>query len=258
MAQAFHRAAAARVAVQSGENVRAWLDSLVDYTRKRAREGAAAEVDLIRLEVEQGSVETDLALSRVELTRAETDLASMVGLDSVTAEISRDSQPSQVDLPPLARLIALARQNRPDLRSAEASIQAANAGVSLERASIVRDVGATAGIMTMEGSRTLMAGISMPLPFLDQNRGEIQRATAERRAADFDRLLVERRVTAEVTSAYAATRSLGAQVARISADLLRRAEEGRRIAEGAYREGAKKNRPELRSALRPADRDAVQ
>ena len=95
-----------------------------------------------------------------------------------------------------------------------------------------------AGVMDMGGQRSLMAGVSMPFPLFDQNRGEIQRASAEQRAAVFERSLVSRQVTADVTSAYAAVREFSGAVARLGTGYVARAAEGRRIAEGAYREGA--------------------
>ena len=237
-AEAFYRTASSQVAVESGDEVRAWLDSLVDYSRKRVQEGAAAEVDLIRLEVEQGRVETDLAIARVELARAAADLGLLVGLESVAADVANDSLPVPRSLPALDALLALAKRNRPDLLAAEANVDAARAGVRVERAAIVREVGVMAGVMSTQGERSLMAGVTMPFPLFDQNRGEIQRASAEGRIAALDRAFVERRVTADVTSAYVAVQSLSAQMSRITSSLLRRAEDGRRIAEGAYREGA--------------------
>ena len=236
-AEAFHRAANAQIAVEVGENVRTWVDSLVDYTRKRVTEGVAAEGDLIRLEVEQAQIETDLVLSRVELARALADVAVVAGVDSV-ASVVIDTVVHVAALPAVDRLIAMARQNRPDLRAADADVDAAKASVSMERSSIFREIGGTAGIMTMSDGRSLVAGVSMPFPLFDQNRGEIQRASAERRAATYDRALVDRHVVADVTSSYAAVQAMTTQLSRIGGRLLTRAEEGRRIAEGAYREGA--------------------
>jgi cobalt-zinc-cadmium efflux system outer membrane protein len=238
--ETFHRAAFAQVAVDAGEDVRAWLDSLVRYTRTRAKEGVAAEADLIRLEVEQGRVETELALAQTGLARARAELGVLVGLDAVFPDLTDDSLPGggAVALPPLATLLEAARRNRPDLLAAEAAVHASRAGVSVERSAIVGDISAMAGVMTMQGQRSLMAGVSLPVPLFDQNRGGIQRATAERRTSVFEKALVERQVTAEVTSTYAAVQSLSVQIGRITGSLLRRAEEGRRIAEGAYREGA--------------------
>jgi outer membrane protein, heavy metal efflux system len=88
----------------------------------------------------------------------------------------------------------------------------------------------------------MIAGVSLPFPLFDQNRGEIQRANAEREAAIFDLAAEERSAAADLRGAYAAASLLTDRALRLarqdSAGFLARAEESRRIALGAYREGA--------------------
>lgn len=236
-AAAFYAMAVAQVSVDALIDVRSWLDSLVAYTRPRVREGAAAEVDLIRLEVEQGRAETDLAMARVDFARARARLAVVVGVDSFTVA-AIDTTTVAPLLPPLASLLILARQQRPELIAANARVDAARAGATMERTNIVRDIAVTAGVKTMAGTRSFMTGLSFPVPLFDQNRGEIQRAEARRRIAAFERQQVEREIAADVTASYAAVQTLSEQAALLHGGLLRRAEEARRIAEAAYREGA--------------------
>jgi len=94
----------------------------------------------------------------------------------------------------------------------------------------------------MMGTNSMIAGLSLPFPLFDRNRGEVARATAEREIARFDLVAQERLATADVAGSLAAARLLTAQaeaLARPGADgLLARADEMRRIALGAYREGA--------------------
>ena len=90
----------------------------------------------------------------------------------------------------------------------------------------------------------MVAGLSIPFPIFDPNRGEIWRATAERDAAAFDLAAQERTARAELTGAYDAARLLTDRTATLVAgpdgrpSFLARADEARRIALGAYREGA--------------------
>lgn len=83
----------------------------------------------------------------------------------------------------------------------------------------------------------MITGLTFSLPLFDQNRGEIQRVESERRVAAFDRESTERMIDADVTANFAAVETLSAQLARMQDGLIRRAEEARRVAEGAYREG---------------------
>ena len=235
----FFRASIAQVAVRSATEVSAWVDSLIVYTRNRVREGATAEVDLLRLQVEQGRAEVDLAMARVELGRELAELVAITGIDADS--VSVESPASLPTVPSTAlsleSLTAAALARRPDLSAAAARARAAAAGVSIEQRAIIREVGAMAGVKNSNGERGLTAGLSVPFPLFDRNAGEIQRAKAEQRAAAFDRELVERRIISEVRTAFAARNAFEAAVTK-SRDLVSRAEESRRIAEAAYREGA--------------------
>jgi cobalt-zinc-cadmium efflux system outer membrane protein len=109
---------------------------------------------------------------------------------------------------------------------------------------IVRELGATFGAKRTAGTTSMMAGVSMPLPLFDPNRGEIARATAERDVAALELAARERTARAELAGAYEAARlltdraSLLARGADGRPSFLARADEARRIALGAYREGA--------------------
>jgi cobalt-zinc-cadmium efflux system outer membrane protein len=108
-----------------------------------------------------------------------------------------------------------------------------------------------AGLKWSAGTTTLLAGFSLPMPLLNQNGGDRDQATAERDAAAFELTATERQVRAELFAATEAARLLldRVQILRGSPDsvtaaqgqpirYLARADEARRIALGAYREGA--------------------
>ena len=88
----------------------------------------------------------------------------------------------------------------------------------------------------------MIAGLSLAIPLFVGNRGEVQRASAERDAARFDVLNEERTAFAQVAGALEMVRLLSAQAATFARggpdSFLARADEARRIALGAYREGA--------------------
>jgi outer membrane protein, heavy metal efflux system len=234
---AFYSTALAQVQVAALDDNRAWLDSLIRYTGARAREGAAAEVDVIRLEVERDRAEIDLALAQVDLARSRAALSSLIGSNNFTIDTRAavDSAHSMVEL---QSALVQARRSRPEIAAAEARVDAASSGVALERYSIVRELGLMTGVKSTGGTRSMMTGVTFSLPLFDQNRGEIQRAEAERRGAAFDRNAAERAVVADVTATVAAVETLSAQLARMQGGLISRAQEARRIAEGAFREGA--------------------
>jgi cobalt-zinc-cadmium efflux system outer membrane protein len=236
---AFFRAAAAQIAVRSATEVNAWLDSLIAYTSNRVREGATAEADLLRLQVESGRADVDLAMARIDLARELAELSVFTGIeiDSVSVDPRTSSPTSAMLLSSPDSLAALALARRPDVAASFNRVQAAAAGISTERRAIVREIGAMAGVKKMEGERSLMAGLSIPFPLFDRNAGEIQRAQAEQRAAAFEYDQVRRRVGSEIRAAFGATVALESALNK-TRNLVARAEESRRIAEAAYREGA--------------------
>lgn len=235
----FYSAALAQVRVVALEDNRAWTDSLVRYIGARVNEGAAAGVDLIRLEVERDRAETDLALARVDLATSQAALASLIGFSHFAIDLPFAVETARSrSLPDLQAALAAARQARPEIAAAEARLAATSSGLALERRSVVRELALMTGLKSTAGTRSMMSGVSFSLPLFDQNRGEIQRAEAQRRGAAFDRQAAERDVVADVTATVAAVEMLSAQLTRMRGGLIRRAEEARRIAEGSFREGA--------------------
>jgi cobalt-zinc-cadmium efflux system outer membrane protein len=121
---------------------------------------------------------------------------------------------------------------------ARARVTAATTETSVQRALTVRQVGATFGFKRVEGENAMIAGISMPVPLFDRNRGEIQRATGELLAAQEELTWTERAVVAEMAGAYTAVQRLSTQVSSLEHAFLDRADETNRITLAAYQEGA--------------------
>ena len=243
-ARAYYRVALAEVGVATARDLSAWLDSVVTYNRARVAEGVTAEADLIRSGVERDRAVADAAMQEAERAQARSELASFLGSPN-RARIGSLTVALDDTLFRLSSL-TLADTNgssaRPEVRAARERLVAATAGVATEQRSIVRQLGATIGAKQMQGTTSMIAGFSLPLPLFDTNRGEIQRAIAERDAAGFDATNEERMAAAELLGAVEAARLLTESARRLSAGgtdtFLARADEGRRIALGAYREGA--------------------
>lgn len=117
----------------------------------------------------------------------------------------------------------------PTVRVAEAERQAAERRVGVERARTRPDVSVSVGFRRyeVEDATALTFGISMPLPFFDRNRGNIDAAQAEVRAADAR--LVSARQDAQADHAAAEARLAS------SASRVRAADAGVSAAEEAYR-----------------------
>jgi outer membrane protein, heavy metal efflux system len=240
--RAFYRMARAQVALAAARDLTAWLDSVVAYNRTRVKEGVAAEADLIRSELERDRAGADATMQEADLARARADLSVFLGDDPAPAPFvvaALDAPLALPDVSPANR----AGTTRPDIRAARERVATAGAGVASERTNLIRQLGITVGTKRTSGTTSLIAGVSMPFPLFDQNRGAIARAAAERDAATFELAAQERIGRAEIVGASESARLLTERAGSLAGaargqGYLARADEARRIALGAYREGA--------------------
>jgi cobalt-zinc-cadmium efflux system outer membrane protein len=237
----FYQVALAQASLEAAQENRAAIDQLLEYLRNRVAQGATAEGELIRTEVERDRIETEVTLADVELLRAQSALRAFLG-GSATSGRLRVAVPgwrsSRVTLAPLTELTAHALAQRSELVASRARTDAASGALALERALVVRQLGATFGLKRTAGINAMVAGVSVTVPIFDRNRGEIQRATGEQLASVQESQWLERSITSEIEAEYLAAERLAARVSALQPSSLARAEESRRIALAAYQEGA--------------------
>jgi cobalt-zinc-cadmium efflux system outer membrane protein len=255
-AGAFYHMALVQVHANATRSLAEWLDTVVTYNTIRVREGAAAEADLIRSELERDLVRNDLAMTESELAQAESNLqiflsrqpnssGVIAAFDSLPLDATRimAGNPSRASWAAsytgdsTVAVGSASGVRRPEVEAARQRLRASDAAVAGEHRLFIRELGAMIGNKNSGGTSSLMAGFSMPLPLLDQNRGAVETARAEQEGAQFDLALEERRAAADLAGAQRAEAILSERVARGSAGYLGRAEEAKRIALGAYREG---------------------
>jgi outer membrane protein, heavy metal efflux system len=213
-------------------------------------------------------------MQEAELARARAQLSSFLGeaespdrLTSPTLVVSAGSAPLPLslaaredNLPDAAHAVAVRGDTapeegtrnggqRPDVVAARERVTASRAAITSERLMLFRELGATFGVKQSAGTSTMIAGVSLPIPLFDQNRGQVARAKAEREVVAYELADRERRASAEVSGARQAATLLTARVLQFTGtttasavstptSFLMRADEARRIALGAYREGA--------------------
>ena len=251
-ARAYYRVALAQVAVDAADNVSNWLDSLVAYNRSRVQQGALAEADLIRTELERDRARADGSMHAAELARARVALAAYLGEPTARAlnlRVAVDDMPLRMPSESVRDADSVSMQEiarRPDVLAGRERLAAGDAGVSLEQRLLLRDVGAVFGVKTMLGMHTMVAGFTLPIPLLDQNRGSRARAKAELEAAAFGAEAAQREARADIIGAEEAARILTVRATALAVrdsagnDIayLQRANSARAIALGAFREGA--------------------
>jgi cobalt-zinc-cadmium efflux system outer membrane protein len=273
-ARAFYRTALAQVGVDVARDLASWLDTLVTYNAKRVDQGAVAEADLIRSQLERDRALAEQAIEEAELARARAQLSSFLGAAGISDRqtpgsivVSAGSAPLPLSLAARDGMTTEASQaggvgsdtapsegavsggQRPDVLAARERAVASRAAITSERTMLFRELGATFGVKRSAGTSTMIAGVSLPVPLFDQNRGQVARAQAEREVAAYELADRERTASAEVSGAREAARLLTdralqltgtttTNAGRAATSFLTRADEARRIALGAYREGA--------------------
>ena len=210
---------------------------------------AGREADLRRVQAQAAVQAARAAVDEAKAARA-TAFANLTALAGAPSPIT--SIPTSL-LDDAGRAFAPLAPNplaSPSYLAAEAEREAAARRVRVERAQAVPDVTVSVGVRRIQeaDATAMVAGVSMPFPLFDRNRGNISAARAELNAA-------EARLNAARLEAEAAARSV---VARVTAaeTRLAAAREGERTAEEAYRltrlgyEGGKLALVELLNARR--------
>lgn len=236
VALAYWAAAGAR---REYELVRAYLDNfaqIVSYHESRVKEGAMAEVDLLRVRLEAGRLALTANSARLEADRARIQLLREMGRGAFgevnlteTLELDGDApRPADPDA-------ALPR--RPEIRLAQVLVEEAQRAAGLQQALARPNIEAIAGYKLTSGLNTVIAGLQTDLALLNRNQGNIATARVEIRVAESNLKAAEALVRAEVSAAASAYLLRRQQVRDLNERLRGQAREVSSIAQAAYREG---------------------
>lgn len=194
-------------------------------------------VELQRARNEQARAETEARAGRLRLTAL---LGSPSRLDLATSsDLSRRGRPVAPE-----QALSLALKTRPDVRAAEATVEAARAIVELEKAERWPDVTfsltyqrETEVVGTTDRDHSLGLGIELPLPLFNRRQGQIASAAARvtQLEAERDALLIQ--VALEVEVQLQALRIAEETIAVYEGEILRLARTNLDGFERAYRAG---------------------
>ena len=213
------------------------LAGIVAAMEKRVAEGYAAEADLLRFRAEAARAANRLARARIEHQRAEAELAFLVGKPLKGTSLEKPALPP----PPAGEPETVAEralEHRPDVAAARARAARARGTMSLEQARRYPDLALAGGYKRTTGLNTAVLGLVATVPVFERNGRAVARAEADARAADLEVQAMVTRARAEAAILVRAARDLQLRLSRLDEDLVRPAEEARRSALAAFREGA--------------------
>jgi outer membrane protein, heavy metal efflux system len=235
----YMEAALARANLEIARDNQAAFAELVRLNTVRVKEGDVAEVELMRVRVEQVKFDSAVASASLAYQQAKVRLLELLGESDYagadTLELRTPLISVQVE-PEIARLREVALQRRPEIKMAEEEKALAESTLRLENSRGKGEITPFAGYKRLGNDDTLTVGVTVPLPFGNRNQSGIARAAAQKQVAETNYQLMRNRVLAEVESAYRAYMTAREQVRAYEAGLLDQAEEAAGVTAAAYRE----------------------
>ena len=230
------------------------IDRVIALNRARLQQGEISGAELRRLQVERLRFVEDVFAADLALKNARSALLALLnaprldqpleltdGLKASAAEgpdvlaEALAAAPADTAGPP--RLLAQALDARPDVLAARQGQVQAETATRLQRALRTPNVTVGGGYQNNFGSDGVVFGVTVPLPFFNQNQGGVARADAERRAADARADATATVVRLDVQRALNAVDTNRARVDYIEREYLKNAQESRDIVLESYRLG---------------------
>ncbi len=230
--QAWNAARAAEAeAINAGERLTLAeeMSAIVRRRVKAARDPLAAG---LKAENQVADARAGLAQARLKVETARTSLAALWDDAAAEAEVPVDGF-FRTETGP-------AGSGPPDLAISEARIERAGRSYELEKVRAKSDPTIGVGLRRFEdgGDVAGILSFSMPLAFFDKNRGNIDRAMAERQEAQWMLEEARRRQAAALRAARADQAAARAEAVAVREDMMPRAAEAARSARDGYDRGA--------------------
>ena len=212
--------------------------TLLDSAKIKVDVGEAPEFEWIKAQVEaaRASNEVRKATSRVLLAKATLNHLmgrSASGPLEVLGEL--ESAPKEVAL---EALLQKALERHPLIQQQNYLVQKQSHLLDLAKSSRYPDLAVTGFYEWEIDKERAGVGVSMPLPLWYRGKGAISSAAAEKIRAEAELTSLKNEISRSVTEAYQGYLISKDLVGVFNEQLLKQAEESRKIAEISYREGA--------------------
>lgn len=222
VSDAFFGAVIAQERVQLAQASAELSGRAADAASKRVQAGKVSPVDETRAKVAHAGVRVELRQAQGELRSARQRLSALLGPAAPRAQVlAWQSNALPALLSPDTSLTDL-----PALRQARLEVDRRQAMVELERARRIPDVTLTLGAKRDQqvGRNQTVIGLSIPIPVLDTNRGNLLQALRLHDKAEADLQATRIRVETEWTQLSERQRSAQAEVQALKEEVLPGAE----------------------------------
>lgn len=218
------------------------FEALVKVNQTRFEAGEISRVELLRSQVAALGFRNQLRRAELQARQEAVRLQRLMGRPApapdfdITGEMRRDGAPESLET-----LVAAALASRPDLEALRRELRRAEAAIRLQQA-LARpnlDVGVTHHkqfVGSLPG-QSLGFRVEVPLPLLNRNQGEIERARQEREQAAARLRALEQQIRAEAASAWAQYETARQLLETMEREMIGQARRVRDTIEFSYRRG---------------------
>ena len=225
--------AAVRVYELSRDAAELSLD-LTDTVAKRVNAGAAAPPELARAKADSASLKAAAVEAGAQVERLQYALAALWG--SATPRFAPpDMAAFSASLDRTSETVSA----HPRITAAEAAVKARRAEQESARVQAIPNITVSAGLRRFEstGDNAFVAGIGLPLPIFDRNRGNTRAAAFRAEASAGNRAAIEARLLADQRAAVASVKAAETQRDILASEALPAAEEAYTAAVRGYAVG---------------------
>lgn len=212
---------------------------LTEFISEKSKQGEISPLDAAQAKLASLKLTSQERQLSNEETAALGKLRPLVGLAPETA-VTLSGNPSGISVPKNTSI------HRPDLTAAKLELRAAETRIALEHANRREDVELSvfaAGERSedapngLENESIIGLKVSIPLPFWNNNQGNIDAATARRNRRDQEVKALTNHINHEASTALTEMRQWAALISELDDKLLPLAKEQTDLLEKAYREG---------------------
>jgi outer membrane protein TolC len=207
-------------------------NNFLDITQKREQAREVAHADVLKAQLQQQQRERELADAKLEATKARLELGVLLYPDPLTA-YTLDIAAIPALLPDRADIDTLAKRNNPEIRSAMASVQVAQAETFASKAALTPDLAlnytygidaTNFGVNGPDGIRNLGYSMSatLDIPVWDWLASErkIKASKLREGAAKVALTAVQRRLLANLEEFYAEADLAARQLRSLDASVI--------------------------------------
>lgn len=235
---AYAELAAAQLEVSILEEERNLATEVRDSVAAKVQAGKEPPIQKNKAEIELSASNIALERARRNFTAKKQTLSSLMGGDTGEFTVAMDSLPPLSEPEPLESYRTRLPQT-PDVKSLDADVNQAKAGLSLEKANVVPDPTFNFGVRDFreDDSQAFVAGVSIPFPVFNLNRAGVERAGHDLNAAMLDQRGAHLSLDAQLIAIYGDFTSAYGEASALKTAVLPGAEEAFSFARQGYDAG---------------------